>query len=196
MEFKEFKEKYFGKSVEEIKEGLKEEKDFWKNNVELVNVCVNADKIVQNIIELNKNHPSLYIFQKKMMLLKYIYENFTNLKSFPEEDSFEDYDINVERVFYEVNKYAIFLKDVVNESLIELHNIVLEQLYQIFNTKIPTVEEIEKIQNELDNLFKNESPEKLKIIDSILAFNDPSLKAIKDDLYSNGEDLKLIKNKE
>lgn len=184
MEFKEFKEKYFGKSVDEIVMDLKLNQNFWKNEKDIIEVCINIDGIISNIVALDKNHPSVYLFQKRMIILRYIIENFTTLESVPEIDTFEDYDMAVEEAIYVLSSQARFVKQMVDEGLNEMHNIILEQLYQTFSTAIPNAEELEKLTQSLDDVFKNESPEKLKMIDSILAYNDPAMKELKEEIYN------------
>ena len=46
--------------------------------------------------------------------------------------------------------------------------------------KAPNVEELEALEKGLDNIFSKRSSEDLKKIESILEFNDPNLKLIKD----------------
>lgn len=185
MDFKEFKEKYFGKSVEEIKEGLKGENNFWKNDKTMAELCLNVDKLIEMIIQLDKTHLSIYSFQKRTIVLKYILETFTTLKSFPELDTFEDFDISVEEAIYASSSQARFINQMVDDGLQELRNIVLEDLYNIMRDGVPNEEELQRLTQSLENMFKDESPEKLGLIKDILDFNDPSLKKIKEQVYNN-----------
>ena len=59
MDFKEFKEKYFGKSVEEIKEGLMREENFWKDDVDLIKLIIDAGTLAESIFALDKDFASL-----------------------------------------------------------------------------------------------------------------------------------------
>lgn len=185
MNFKEFKEKYFGKSVEEIKKGLMKEENFWKKNNDIISICLDIDKLIEQIITIKKEHPSVFLLQKKMLILRYIFENFTTLESIPENDMAEDYDFIIEEVIFSLSSEARFVNQMVNNGLNELHNIVLENLYEIFNEKTPSTEDIEKMATQLENMFKDESPEKLELIKNILDFNDPTLKEVRDNIYEN-----------
>ena len=193
MEFKDFKDKYFGKNIDEIKEGIKEENNFWKNDKEMVDVCLDIDKIIYQILQIDRLHLSIYVLQKKLIILKYIYENFTTLESLPEINTFEDYDVLVEDVIYELSANARFVKELVEEGLKETHIVVLEDLFKIFNTATPSAEELEKLGAQIEGLFKDESPEKLKIIESILEYNDPALKELKSQIYTMTEKKDLEK---
>lgn len=191
MDFKEFKEKYFGKSVVDIVKDLMLETDFWKNDKSMVELCLDIDKLIETIIQLDKTHPSIYSFQKRIIILKYILETFTVLESFPELDTFDDFDVSVEEAIYTVSSQARFINQMVNDGLQELRNIVLEDLYNIMKDGIPNEKELQELTQSLENMFKNESPEKLGLIKDILDFNDPSLKQIKEQVYNNNDMNKL-----
>lgn len=194
MEFKEFKEKYFGKSVEEIKEGLMEEKDFWKDDIELVQICINIDFLIEKIIKLKKDHPSIYLIQKRIIILKSVLEMFTTLQSLPEIDSFEDFSIEVEDAIYRLHSKARFVRAMVEDGLKETIVLVLEELYKVMNNQIPNEEQLTKLTKDLDSMFNNLPQEKLDVLNSIMAYNDPALKEIKDGIYNNVEINRLEQN--
>ena len=45
---------------------------------------------------------------------------------------------------------------------------------------MPSVQDLDIMQQKLRNMFDGESTDRLKLIEGILAYNDPSMKAIKD----------------
>lgn len=184
MDFKEFKEKYFGKSVEEIKEGLKEEKNFWKQLTK-VQLAVDANSLAEQIIRFDKDFIGLFVFKKKYIIMLYIWQNLTNVELVPEDEDFEDYNIYVEQAILELNEQAKFFKDIVEEIIIGKENQILQELYEIFKKGIPTVDEMKELQTSVSGIFKEESPEKLKTIESILAFNDPTMNTIKNIILDN-----------
>lgn len=185
MEFKEFKEKCFGKTVEEIKEILKQEKDFFKTDIELVKLCVEAEACAKEISNIDKTFTALYLFKKGYNIMLYIYKELTNLQLIPEDESFSDYDIFVEKAIVESNSNAYFFKETVEEIIKELKYETINKLYETFDKGLPSLEDISKMKDSLKNMFSEESPEKLKTIEDILAFNDPSLKQIKDIVYNS-----------
>ena len=180
MDFKKFKEKYFGKTYDEIKEELIKEENFWKNDKDVVSICLDVDRLIRQILEIEKDYPALFLMKKKMLILRYIYENFTTLESIPEDDEFSNYDIIVERVIYQINSGAALVKEMTEEGIEETRMIILEELYKIFKDGLPTIEEMEGLKTSLGDIFSDESPEKLQMIEEILAFNDPMMKQIKE----------------
>lgn len=193
MNFEDFKKKYFGKDLDFVIEGLKKE-DLWKKDIDIVEISIDVDKIIQDVVDINKNAPALYVLKKRYLIYRYIFEKFFKLESAPREMELEDYDIVVEEAIYKLYSEARFVKEMVSAGLEELRNIVLEELYKTFGENIPSSEEIEKIAVQMRDMFKDESPEKLKTIKEILEFNDPSLKEIKDEIYDNPKLNKLEKD--
>lgn len=184
MEFKDFKEKYFGKSVEEIKEGLKGEKNFWKASTK-VQLAVDANSLAEQIIRFDKDFIGLFVFKKKYVIMLYIFQNLTNIELIPEDEEFEDYNVYIEQAILELNEQAKFFKDIVEEIIVGKENQVLQELYEVFKKGMPTVDEMKELQTSVSGLFKDESPEKLKTIESILAFNDPTMNTIKNVILDN-----------
>lgn len=184
MEFKEFKEKCFGKTVEEIKEILKKEKDFFKTDIELVKLCIEAGNCAEEILNIDKTFVPLYLFKKNYSIMLYVYKELTNLQLIPEDESFSDYDIFVEKAIIELNSNACFFKETVEAIIKESKYETINRLYETFDKGLPSLEDINKMEDNLKNIFSEESPEKLKTIEDILAFNDPSLKQIKDIVYN------------
>lgn len=190
MDFKEFKEKYFGKSVEEIKEGLMREENFWKDDVDLIKLIIDAGTLAESIFALDKDFASLYLFKKQYSIMLYILKELTNLEMVPEDEHFEDYNAFVERAIVESNSNAYFFKNMVNDVIKQKQQDIFDKLYIIFDEGLPTKEDIKEMKQELDNMFSNESPEKLKTIESILAYNDPNIKQMKDFIFDTRIDIK------
>lgn len=199
MDFKEFKEKYFGKSVEEIKEGLMREENFWKDDVDLIKLIIDAGTLAESIFALDKDFASLYLFKKQYSIMLYILKELTNLEMVPEDERFEDYNAFVEKAMIELNSNAYFFKNMVNDVIKQKQQDVFDKLYVIFNEGLPTKEDVKEMKEELDNMFSNESPEKLKTIESILAYNDPNIKQMKDFIFDtkiNVENKKFIEKQD
>ena len=175
MEFKEMKEKYFGKDINYIKEEIQKEDNFFKTDIDMIKLCIDAENCAREILELDKDFSGLYLFKKKYRIMLYILQNITNIELIPEDENFEDYDS-----FFETNSKELFFKEMVEDIIREKQNNILNELYDVFNTKLPSVEEIKEIKASIGDVFSNESPEQLKTIEKILAYNDPTMKTIKD----------------
>lgn len=184
MDFKEFKEKYFGKSVDEIKDGLKGEKNFWKH-LKKVQLAVDANSLAEQIVRFDKDFIGLFVFKKKYVIMLYILQNLTNIELIPEDEEFEDYNVYIEQAILELNEQAKFFKDLVEEIIVGKETQILQELYDIFKKGIPTIDEMKELQTSVSGLFKDESPEKLKTIESIMAFNDPTMNTIKNIIVDN-----------
>lgn len=195
MDFNELKNKYFKKDFDFVKNGIKNEENFFKKNVDMVKLCVDAGICADSIFNIEKDFPALFSFKKRYTIMLYILKNLTTIELIPEDESFEDYDIFVEKAILELNSDAYFFKSIVEDSIAIKQNSILDELYNTFNKKLPTTEDIQKMKEQLDKMFSNESPEKLNIIKDILEFNDPSLKQIKDIVHSPELEIKNIKAK-
>lgn len=185
MEFKEIKEKCFGKTVEEIKNEITQVKNFFKTEVEMVKICIDAENCAREILEEDKNFTGLFIFNKRQMIMLYILKNLTNLELIPEDNSFEDYDIFFEKAVLELNSKAFLFSLIVEEIIKEKKDEVINELYETFNSGLPSVDEIKEIQTTIGEVFSKESPENLKTIENILAYNDPIMKQVKDIVTTN-----------
>lgn len=183
MNFKEFKEKCFGKSIEEIKDFICDIENFWKEDVDLIKLTIDAGTLAESIFALDKDFASLYLFKKQYSIMLYIFKELTNLEMVPEDERFEDYNAFVEKAMIELNSNAYFFKNMVNDVIKQKQQDVFDKLYVIFNEGLPTKEDVKEMKEELDNMFSNESPEKLKTIESILAYNDPNIKQMKDFIF-------------
>lgn len=185
MEFKEMKEKFFGKSVDYIKEELNKETGFFKDDIDMIKLCIDAGSCADIIMNIDMEFTPLYLFKKKYLIMLYIWENLTNLEMIPEDEKFDDYDIFVEKAILEINSNAYFFKTMVEEIIKEKKNNVIKELYDTFSKGLPTTEDIQSMKEQLDNMFSDESPEKLQTIENILAYNDPNIKQIKDFMFDS-----------
>lgn len=180
MEFKEFKELYFGKSIEYIKEELKKDENFFKTDIDMIKLCIDANDCANKILEMDKAFPALYLFKKKYAIMLYILEELTNLEMIPEDESFEDYDAFVEKAILELNSHCYFFKQMVEEIILENKSKVISDLYETFEQGLPSVEQMQELRTSIKDVFADETPENLKMIEDIMAYNDPTMKSIKD----------------
>lgn len=185
MEFKEFKEKCYGKTVDEIKEIISNIDGFWKEDIDAIKLVIDSDMLANKILQKDKELTGLFIFKKRYQILFYILKNITNLELIPEDESFDDYNIFMERAILELNNNASFFKTITEEVILQKEKDVINDLYEVFKSGLPTVEEMQDLRTSISNVFKDESPEQLKTIESILAYNDPVMKNVKDVLLEN-----------
>ena len=189
MDFKEFKEKYYGMETFKIVPELQDNKEFWKQDVDTIYLCVRIDKLIENIVNLEREQPSLFVLNKKILMYKFILEELTTLTTLPETGDVNEYCIEVEEAFYVVSSKARFIREMVDEGLKETQNIVLNELYKTFSN-LPDEEGLDNLQEKLGSILGGLDSQNLKMISNIMEFNDPSLKAMKDKIY----DTKVMEN--
>ena len=78
MEFKKMKEKYFGKDINYIKEEIQKEDNFFKTDIDMIKLCIDAENCAREILELDKDFSGLYLFKKKYRIMLYILQNIDN----------------------------------------------------------------------------------------------------------------------
>lgn len=175
-----------GKSLKEITEMILNKKLF--KDVDNISMFSKVDSTINKIIGLSKDVPSIYLFLKRENIFFDALELFTTIELIPRDGSMNDYNINLELAMKNVNIKFNMYYELVEEGLKVLGQSTINELIEIFNTKLPSIEDIQAMKNELDNVFSDESPEKLEKIENILAFNDPTMVGIKDALIQSGID--------
>lgn len=193
MDFNELKNKCYGKSVEEIKNIISEIDNFWKNDVDLLKLTLDAGEYVDEILNINVEFPALFVYRKECKILLYILKDITNVELIPDNESFDDFDSFFKKALIELNSKAYFLDNMINQIIEESKNKVINEIYEVFSNKAPSIEDLEKLKNSMKNIFSDESPEKLEKIENILAFNDPIMKEVKDAILNN-QIIEEIKN--
>lgn len=168
------------KSLSSIKKIIKENKLFWKRNITNSQIISEIGDILIYLEDIDKTLPFLYAYSKKEIMFLKTLELFTNVSNIPDIMSIDDYNVNLEEALKEECCEIKFFYELMEETINIKRSLVLEELVNVFSTRLPSINEIEEMKNSLDNMFNNESPEKLKLIESILSFNDPSLKQLKD----------------
>ena len=198
MNFKEFKEKCFGKSVEEIKNIINEIDNFWKDDTSLLKLTLDASEYANEILNMDSEFPALFMYRKECKILLYILKDITNIELIPDNESFDDFDSFLKIALVKLNSKAYFLDNMINQIIEESKNKVINEIYDVFSNKIPSVEDLEELKNSMKNIFSDESPEKLEKIENILAFNDPIMKEVKNAILNNqvANEIGKIKNAE
>ena len=195
MDFKEFKEKCFGKSVEEIKNIINEIDNFWKDDTSLLKLTLDASEYANEILNIDSEFPALFIYRKECKILLYILKDVTNIELIPDNESFDDFDAFLKIALVKLNSKAYFLDNMINQIIEESKNKIMNEIYDVFSNKIPSVEDLEELKNSMKNIFSDENPEKLEKIENILAFNDPIMKEVKNAILNNQVTNEIIKIK-
>lgn len=185
MEFKELKNKCYGKSVEEIKNIINEMDSFWKNDTNLLKLTLDANEYANEILNMDIEFPALFVYRKECKILLYILKDITNIELIPDNESFDDFDSFFKMALVELNSKAYFLDNMINQIIEESKNKVINEIYEIFSNKIPSIEDLEELKKSMKNIFSDESPEKLEKIENILAFNDPMMNEVKNAILNN-----------
>lgn len=198
MDFNKLKNKCYGKSVEEIKNIINETDGFWKSDTNLLKLTLDASEYANEILNMDVEFPALFVYRKECKILLYILKDITNVELIPDNESFDDFDSFFKIALIELNSKAYFLNNMINQIIEESKNEVINEIYEIFSNKIPSVEDLEELKNSMKNIFSDESPEKLEKIENILAFNDPIMKEVKNAILNNqvANEIGKVKNAE
>lgn len=199
VEYNKLIEKVRGKDIKEIMEVIKENHIF--KSVDNISMFSKVDTTINKIVELSKDIPSIYLFLKRETIFFDALELFTTIELIPRNGDMNNYNIDLEKAIRFLNTQFNTYYELVEEGLKMLEQSTMNELIEVFNTKLPSVEDIQAMKNELDNVFSDESPEKLQKIEDILAFNDPTMVGIKNALVQSGVDkareqvIDIIENK-
>lgn len=103
----------------------------------------------------------------------------TSLEVKKEDIDIVNYDMDFEDFILEQSVFAkkmyFMIDNIIRKDDIEIISMLEDSL-----RNIPKLEEIKETQKEMDKMFQNKKDGELKFIEDILAYNDPSMKAIKD----------------
>lgn len=126
----------------------------------------------------DKTDSNQYSFLKRSIIYYEALENFTNFEISSLDMGMENYDIYLEMALQnnpQIKHYYNVMEDVLREEELKM----IRELDTLFR-KMPSVQDLDVMQQKLKNMFNDESTDRLKLIEGILAYNDPSMKAIKD----------------
>lgn len=169
-----------GKSIAEIKEIIKNS-DIIYNNIETMDVyeaVIDTYNKIQNANN-NDNDSIKKIFINKIFVYYAILDYFTNINITSTEKTIENLNVYLEMALIELSDKIYLFNEIIKEIIIEDKFRIIKELTDVFNSGLPSVDELNSLQDSLGNMFKDETPEKLEKIESILAFNDPVMKELK-----------------
>lgn len=175
-----------GKGLNESFEIIKKEKIFKVvNNVTLFS---KIEETINKINSFSKSIPSVYIYLKEETIFFDELELFTNIEEVPKNGDMNNYSFKLRDIMELIDTRFKTYDKFIDDGLRVVEQSIINELVNVFNTKLPTIEEIQEMKNELDNVFSDESPEKLQKIEDILSFNDPTITSLKDALIQSGID--------
>lgn len=183
INYLDFLDKIKGKSIGEIKDLIKEN-EVIKNDLEIINVYDALQNLYARLQIASTQNDVQKIFVKKVFVYYSILEYFTNLEIISEQKVIENLNIYLEMALIEMSDKICLFSEMAKEIIVEERFKIVEELTEIFKSGLPSVEEINSLQESLGNMFRNESPEKLEKIENILAFNDPVVKDLKNILVN------------
>lgn len=183
INYLDFLNKIKGKTINEIKNLIKED-EIIKSDLEVINVYDALQNLYARLQIASTQNEVQKIFVKKVFVYYSILEYFTNFEIVSEQKIIENLNIYLEMALIEMSDKICLFSEMAKEIIVEERFKIIEELTEIFKSGLPSVEEINSLQESLGNMFKNESPEKLEKIENILAFNDPVVKDLKNILVN------------
>lgn len=172
-----------GKTIDEIKDSIVKE-EVIKSDLEVINVYDALQNLYTRLQIASIKNTVQKIFVEKVFIYYSILEYFTNLEILPEQKVIENINSYLEIALIEMSDKIYLFNEISKEIIVEERFKIIEDLTEVFKSGLPSVEEINSLQDSLENIFKDESPEKLEKIENILAFNDPIMKNLKDILVN------------
>lgn len=132
-----------------------------------------------NILKTKEYDKVKYEVEKESIKFFYGLLQCTSLEIQKEDIDIVNYDIDFEDFILEHSVFAkkmyFMIDNIIRKDDIEIVSMLEDSL-----KNIPKLEEIKETQKEMDKMFQNKKDGELKFIEDILAYNDPSMKAIKD----------------
>ena len=189
INYLDYLKKINGLSVEEINvdEILKKDINY---DLEMLTVTMIQNDLIELEGLLDSLESSVALYMEKSITYFNIIKQYTILKINNGEDIIDNYSIILEEALlknpfirrcYQSTKELNFRRKM---SAIDTLNEALEN--------IPNTEEMKNISEDFEKMFSKENKDNLKILENIVAFNDPSMKALKDVVYDASTDV-LIK---
>lgn len=132
-----------------------------------------------NILKTKGYDKVKYEVEKESIKFFYGLLQCTSLEVKKEDIDIVNYDIDFEDFILE---HSVFAKKMycMIDNIIRKDDIEIVSMLEDSLKNIPKLEEIKETQKEMDKMFQNKKDGELKFIEDILAYNDPSMKAIKD----------------
>ena len=132
-----------------------------------------------NLAETQINDNVRFEIEKQGIVFFYGLLQCTSLIIEKDDINLNNYDMKLEDLIYSKSSSVRKLYKMIDNISLKMNLKIIDNLTKELE-KAPNVEELEALEKGLDNIFSKRSSEDLKKIESILEFNDPNLKLIKD----------------
>lgn len=179
MNYLDFLEEVKTKSADEIYKYLNEQ-NILINEVSATDEFLIVGEVIRRINLCDREDSNQYSFLKRSIIYFEVIENYTNLNISSLDMGMENYNISIELALKKNDLIFHFyqsVQDVLREQEIK----IIGEMCKILDSA-SQMNKIDSIEQSISNMFSGMSDDKLKLIDGILAYNDPTLKAIKDNL--------------
>lgn len=179
MNYLDFLEEVKTKNVDEIYKYLNEQ-NILINEVSATDEFLIVGEVIRRINLCDREDSNQYSFLKRSIIYFEVIENYTNLNISSLDMGMENYNISIELALKKNDLIFHFyqsVQDVLREQEIK----IIGEMCKILDSA-SQMNKIDSIEQSISNMFSGMSDDKLKLIDGILAYNDPTLKAIKDNL--------------
>lgn len=179
MNYLDFLEEVKTKNADEIYKYLNEQ-NILINEVSATDEFLIVGEVIRRINLCDREDSNQYSFLKRSIVYFEVIENYTNLNISSLDMGMENYNISIELALKKNDLIFHFyqsVQDVLREQEIK----IIGEMCKILDSA-SQINKINSIEQSINNMFSGMSDDKLKLIDGILAYNDPTLKAIKDNL--------------
>lgn len=132
-----------------------------------------------DILDSKKLNEVQYEIQKQYIKFFYGLLQCTSLE-------LKEEDLNVDNIDFEFEELILKNSATVRKLYLMIDDIIRKRELSIINDltnefrNLPTIEEINELKDGIDNIFRDKSEGELSMIESILAYNDPNMKMLKD----------------
>ena len=152
-------------------------------DLEMATVALAIDDLSDLDVLLNSTVNNFVVdyYMKKSVVFFEMIKNYTFLDLKDEYDVAENYNIQLEELL-KLNEFVKRYFSIVNE-IYKQKNIKIIQDFSDSLKNLPSVEEVDKMTQDFEKVFSKENENNIKILQDIVTFNDPAMKAIKDTIY-------------
>lgn len=167
--------------LNDFREGKEVESSNFIEDISIQELMIILDKIFVQFTILNEKIKDevQYEIERQRVIFFYGLLQCTSLEIEKDEMILNNYDINFEELIYSKSSSVRKLYKMIDNISLKMNLKIIDNLTKELE-KAPNVEELEALEKGLDSIFSKRSSEDLKKIESILEFNDPNLKLIKD----------------
>lgn len=150
-------------------------------NMSIQELMVVLDKVFVQLSVLKEQVKDevQYEIEKQRIIFFYGLLQCTSLEIEKDEMTLNNYDIGFEDCILSKSYSGRKLYKMIDNISLKMNLEIIDSLTKELQNA-PSVEELNNLEKGLDNIFSKRSSEDLRKIESILEFNDPNLKLIKD----------------